>query len=81
MKLSSNKNYNLASKLWCSTRVMSRHTSIKAIKYANKTFIQEIDAMSSTNIMQHAFIKFSTVAADINHTSPKYTCHKINIHP
>jgi len=24
---------------------------------ANKTFIQEIDATSSTNIIQHAFIK------------------------
>jgi len=37
----------------------------------NKAYIQEIDATSSTKFKQHACIyKFSTVAADINHTSP-----------
>jgi len=26
---------------------------------------------------QHAYIKFLKVTADIKHTSPKYTCHKL----
>ena len=50
---------------------MQRHTFIKAIKHTNKTFIQEIDATSSTNIIQHAFIKI------LNSRSG----YKINIHP
>jgi hypothetical protein len=47
----------------------------------NKAYIQEIDATSQQNPKTTTCMyKISTVAADINYTSPNYTCHDIKIH-
>ena len=40
--------------------------------------IQEIDA-TSQHSSTDMHIKFATVAAEIIHTSPEFTCHKNNI--
>jgi hypothetical protein len=58
--------------------LLQQPISIKVIKYVNIENIQEIDDKSQQNPTD-MHIKFSTVAAEIIHTSPEFTCHKNNI--